>query len=390
VPLGRLGGWLSGYVLVEVGGKNPERLVNLCLRAGFPVWGFASREGAVFFYTTLPKYREIRKLAQRAKCVPRIRKRVGFPFIIARAKKRPLFLLVGAFMTAVLLYLAGAAWSIQVRGSVSLPHEAILQSAGRAGLFPGARKSAVSTSAVEAAILQDHPDLIWAYVHFQGTLAVIEVVEKTRPESVGPGDVVAAKDGLVKSVLVLSGVPTVESGATVKKGDILIAGTPGDARKGARGNVVANTWYEVYREVPLVGSFPVRTGRKREMKVLRYKTYEITVAGKSNMFEWYEVEDYPDFTLFAGTDRSLQVVDRVFYEVEWVPKELTQEEAARIAEREARRAIERELPSLVKLIDLSCEVEAVQEGIVAVRLVAVAEEDIAVIRPWPHSMDGGR
>jgi hypothetical protein len=45
---------------------------------------------------------------------------------------------------------------------------------------------------------------------------------------------------------------------------------------------------------------------------------------------------------------------------------------------------------LVKLIDLSCEVEAVQEGIVAVRLVAVAEEDIAVIRPWPHSMDGGR
>ena len=248
-----------------------------------------------------------------------------------------------------------------------MPHEAILQSAGRAGLFPGARKSAVSTSAVEAAILQDHPDLIWAYVHFQGTLAVIEVVEKTRPESVGPGDVVAAKDGLVKSVLVLSGVPTVESGATVKKGDILIAGTPGDARKGARGNVVANTWYEVYREVPLVGSFPVRTGRKREMKVLRYKTYEITVAGKSNMFEWYEVEDYPDFTLFAGTDRSLQVVDRVFYEVEWVPKELTQEEAARIAEREARRAIERELPSLVKLIDLSCEVEAVQRVSCGVR-----------------------
>ena len=153
-------------------------------------------------------------------------------------------------------------------------------------------------------------------------------------------------------------------------------------------NVIANTWYEVYHEW-LVLPFP-QGHQKKEMKVLRYKTYEITVAGKSNMFEWYEVEDYPDFTLFAGTDRSLQVVDRVFYEVEWVPKELTQEEAARIAEREARRAIERELPSLVKLIDLSCEVEAVQEGIVAVRLVAVAEEDIAVIRPWPHSMDGGR
>ena len=47
--------------------------------------------------------------------------------------------------------------------------------------------------------------LTWAYVHFQGTLAVIEVVEKTRPSSELPGDVVAAKDGVVTLVLVFVG-----------------------------------------------------------------------------------------------------------------------------------------------------------------------------------------
>lgn len=390
MSLGRVGDWLKGYVLVEVNGRSPERLVNLCLTAGFPVWGFASRDGSAFFYTTLAKYRDIHRLARRARCVPRVRRRVGLPFVVSRAKKRPVFLLAGALMMAILLYLAGATWSIRVKGNERVPLQDILASAARAGLRPGARKSALSTSAIETALLDDHPELTWAYVHFHGTLAVIEVVEKTRPESEGPGDVVAAKDGVVKSVLVLSGVPLVQPGRTVRQGDVLIAGTPGDARNGARGSVIANTWYEVYREVSLSGLVPVRTGRKVEMKVLRYRGEEMTLAGMSNMFEWYEVEDYPGVSLIAGTENSFQIITRVFYELEWAPREMSPDEAAYAAAEEARKAIERELPSSVKLIDLRYKVEAVQEGIIAVRLVASAEEEIGVVRPWPTAEDGGR
>ncbi len=39
MSLAKAGYWLKGYVLVEVRGKNPERLVNLCTLAGVPVWG---------------------------------------------------------------------------------------------------------------------------------------------------------------------------------------------------------------------------------------------------------------------------------------------------------------------------------------------------------------
>ena len=85
----------------------------------------------------------------------------------------------------------------------------------------------------------------------------------------------------------------------------------------------------------------------------------------------------------------MQVVDRVFYEVEWVPQRTYPGRSCE-DRRKGSKESHRKGIALVKLIDLSCEVEAVQEGIVAVRLVAVAEEDIAVIRPWPHSMDGGR
>jgi similar to stage IV sporulation protein len=387
LPLAKAGYWFKGYVLVEVGGKNPERLVNLCLIAGFPVWGFSAGDGSVFFYTTLPKYRGIRKLARRARCVPRVRRRFGLPFIMSRVKKRPLFLLMAALMLAGLIYMAGGTWSIQVKGNETVSERDILSTAASAGLTPGARKSTLSPSAIEAALLTEHPELTWAYVHFQGTLAVIEVVEKTRPAGELPGDVVAVKDGVVTSVLVLSGTPLVQPGQTVKAGDTLIAGSPGDARTGARGTVVALTWYEVYRETDLYDPIPVRTGRKTEVKVLRHGMTETVLAGKHNIFEWYEVEDYPEFTLFRGTSRELTLLSRIFYETEWVPQRITQEEALSIAKREAMEVIERELPSSAELVDLSYETLTVEEGVIAVRLVVSAEEEIGGVRPWPLTTD---
>lgn|GEM_PF-850725 len=379
--------WLKGYVLVEVSGKNPERLVNLCLISGFPVWGFSADGRSVFFYTTLPKYRTIHKLARKSRCIPRIRRRFGFPFIMSRVKRRPFFLLMAAFMFAGLIYMAGATWAIQVKGNETVSETDILRTAAAAGLIPGARKSALSPAAIEAALLKEHPELTWAYVHFQGTLAVIEVVEKTRPPTELPGDVVAARDGVVTSVLVLSGTPVVTPGQTVKAGDVLIAGQPGDARTGARGTVVALTCYEVYRETDLYDQVAVRTGRKAEAKILRYAATEIMFAGKHNEFEWYEVEDYPEFSLFKGTDKELTVLTRVFYETEWVPRKVTQEEAIEVAKQEAMEAIERKLPSSVKLVDLSYETLIVQEGVIGIRLVLSVEEDIGRIRPWPESKD---
>jgi similar to stage IV sporulation protein len=387
LPLVKAGYWFQGYVLVEVSGKNPERLVNLCLIAGFPVWGFSAGENSAFFYTTLPKYRDIHRLARRSRCVPRIRRRLGLPFIMSRVKKRPLFLLVAAFMLAGLLYMAGGTWSIQVKGNETVKEKDILSTAAAAGLVPGARKGAISPSAVESALLKKHPELTWAYVHFQGTLAVIEVVEKTRPHSELPGDVVAMKDGVVKSVLVLSGTPLVAPGQTVKAGDVLIAGSPGDARTGARGSVVALTWYEVYRETDLYEQVAVRTGRKIEVKVLRYGATETVLALPRDMFEWYEVEDYPEVTLFRGTPREIRILSRVFYETQWVPRKITQEEAVSIAKQEAMEAIERELPSSLELVDLSYETRVVEEGVISVRLVLSAEEDIGGVKPWTLTQD---
>jgi len=380
----RIKEYLLGYVRVEVRGKNPERLVNLCLSAGFPMWNFGSGSGTVLFSTTLAKYRDIHRLARRARCVPHIVRRTGLPFALGKIRRRPFFLLAAAMVLAVLMYLSGSVWEIRVIGNDKVSRERILEAASSAGLAPGARKSAVSPAKVEASVALGNPELTWVYVRFQGTLAIIEVVEKMRPESVGPGDVVARKDGVVQSILVLSGQPVVRPGQTVKSGEMLIAGSPEGPIRGARGSVVARTWYEVYREIPLVRPVAARTGRKIEMVVVRYRGKEFVLWGRSNAFEWYEVEDYPRWRGLPGAEGGLAVLTRVLFEVKWTEAKVSPEEALEAAGRQMRATIERQLPSYAKLVDLSCDALATSETMITVRITACAVEEIGEICPWPR------
>ena len=386
----RIGEFLKGYVTVEVRGKNPERLINLCLSSGFPIWDIVRHDDKVYFSISLSKYREIRTLARKSRCIPRIRKRYGFPFFLGKVKKRPAFVLSSALILAVLFYLSGFIWVIQVKGNDKVPRDLILEVAAGEGLKVGSRKAYVSEKSVEEALTLKIPRLSWAYVHFQGTLAVIEVVEKVRPEMAGPGDVVARKDGVVDSVLVLSGIPLVKPGQTVKKGEILIAGESGGGRQGARGNVTARTWYEVRQEIPLYRLEAVRTGKTMEITVLRLFGREITFSGMKRLFDWYEMEEYPVKAIGEGSRGPLiEVLTRVFFEVKWRPIEFSVEEAIALGEKRGRQVLERQLPSTAKVLGVTCDTEVHGSECVVVRLVASALEEIGELRPWPEQKNGG-
>ena len=201
---------------VQVRGKHPERLVNLCVCSGFPIWDIALIDNNLYFSTTLAKYREIRPLARKAMCAPRIVKRIGIPFTIGKVRRRPVFIVVSTILLIVLFWLSGSVWAISVKGNTKVSRGDILQVASDNGLKIGARK----------AIFHPQPPtghshcisrISWVYVRFQGTLAVIEIVEKVRPDVPGPGDIVAKKDGIVESVLVLSGVPVVQPGKLLRR-----------------------------------------------------------------------------------------------------------------------------------------------------------------------------
>ncbi len=381
--------YVLGSVRVKVKGKNPERLVNLCVCSGFPVWDIAIIDEQLYFSTTLKKYRQIRPLARKARCVPRIVKRVGMPFFIGRVKRRPVFVLVAAVLITTVLWLSGSVWVISVKGNVKVSRQDILRVVSENGLKIGARKNYICVDNLQRVLTIEFSNVSWVYVRFEGTRAVIEVVEKVRAEVPGPGDIVAAKDGVVDSVFVLSGVPLVKSGQTVKKGELLIAGVSSGNIKGARGSVTAKTWYEVSNEEPLSRLRPLRTGRKKEFKVLKAQNKEFVLFPWGAFFEWYEVEEYPitDF----GENRlfsDIELIARVFYEVEWKREEISEQQAIALAKAKGERAIESWLPSSAKLIDFSYEAFGDEEYVV-VRIVAGIVEEIGKTVSWPNNENGG-
>ncbi|MGI6619865.1 MAG: sporulation protein YqfD [Bacillota bacterium] len=389
LTLRRLIGYVLGSVRVRVRGKQPERLVNLCVCSGFPVWDIALIDNDLYFSTTLAKYKEIRPLARKAMCVPKIVKRTGIPFTIGKIRRRPVFILVSALLLIVFLWLSGSVWAISVKGNSKVSRDDILKVAYDSGLKIGARKSHLSIPSLQQAIAVAFSDVSWVYVRFQGTLAVIEVVEKVRPDVPGPGDIVAKKDGIVQSVLVLSGAPVVQPGETVKKGDLLIAGAISGGIQGARGSITAKTWYEVVTEEPLSRLERVRTGRKKEVKVLRIRGNEFLLFPLGKMFERYEIEEYP-ITVFGKGEAvsGVELFIRVFFEVEWKWTEVSVEEAVARAQAKGKRAIESRLPSTAKLIDFTYETSGDAESVL-VRVVASTIEEIGELAPWPGDMSEG-
>ncbi len=378
--------YLAGYVVVEVRGKNPERLVNLCLSKGFPVWDFVVKGDKAVFSTSLSRYMGIRPLARKARCTPRVIRRVGLPFLLGRLGKRPFLVWSSVLAVLALIYISGSVWAIEVKGAQSVDGGRVLEAAHKAGLDVGIRKSKIPSD-LELHLIKEFPQISWAYVRCHGTRVVIEIVEKSRREMEMPGDIVAAKDGIIQSILVLSGTPAVRPGDVVREGQMLITGYTAGEIKGARGTIIADTFYQVRIEVPLEKLVPSRTGRKAEVKLVCYRGREWALTGRKSMFEWYEIEDYPVAKLMLPGGNygsaSLQVINRVFYELSWALRILEPEEAVDFAKKEARKYVEKQLPSSAELVDFNCVALPSDAGSVYVRIIARAQEEIGCLRQWP-------
>ncbi len=376
---------LIGAVKVRVRGPNPARFLNLCVSSGIPVSGIREEDGDVTFYTLPWRYRELRPLAFKTRSKPEVIGRSGVWFLWSKARKRQALVATVLALSGVFYYLSGSIWAIDVRGNNRVSRERILAAALKAGLYKGVRKAVVSTEFIDASIIRDIPELGWVYTSIHGTVALIEVREKVDHPLERPGDMVARRDGLVKSVLVLSGHPLVKAGDTVKAGDILIAGDPSSPSGGARGEVVASTWYKASLEVPLREIQPRRTGRKVEVRLLNVEGNLLPLFGsKAIPFQWYEIEDSGG-GVRQSPKTTISVITRTYYELTWVEVERSPAEAEDLARKRLEDIVRRQLPPSVKLIDFSIEVKiAPDRGVLTATGLAQAEENIAVVKPWPQ------
>lgn len=395
-----------GYVVILVEGKAPEKFINLAMIQGIQLWDVVPMgKESLMAKVAINQVKSLRPIARITKTRFRIKEKKGFPFTFRRIRGRKMFITGAIGFVVILYWLSSIIWFVDLSSQEELQilnSQEIIQSAADLGLRPGVFKTSLDIKDIERRLEIELPNLAWAGIEIQGTRAVIRIVEKKLPseEQLGQkqGHLVATKDGVVHELLVINGQPMVQVGDTVTKGQVLLSGivTPSLGGEGlaeeraglprvvrARGIVRARVWYEGEGEVALLEKGERYTGKKTMTVQLKVIDKQIILRGpKIPPFSNYqEKETVHKLIPWRNWQIPVELVSKTYHQVETYQRKLEPMEAQEIALKRAQREIDAQLPANSQILFAWEEVEETSGGIVRMKIIVEAIEEITIFQP---------
>lgn len=224
----KLFNWLRGFLCLTISGPAPERFINLCCNKKIFIWNLKRIDEGYQFYIIAKKYKSLKPIAKKTGIVPKIRRRIGFPFLMHRYRKRGGFF-VGILICAILIYIMSLyIWDIGILGGSKYTPEAMIKFLNENDVYTGIRKKEVNCQEIEETIRLAYNDIGWVSAEIKGTRLIIKITETNMPapakEAIAPSHIIATKNGIVKEIITRTGTPLVKIGDVIKKGDILVSG----------------------------------------------------------------------------------------------------------------------------------------------------------------------
>ena len=302
--------WLQGYIRLCVAGYSPERFLNMCCFHNLFIWGLEPTEKGYEMYMSISDFRKLKPIIRKTHTKVTLEGRYGFPFFLARYRKRKLFF-AGLFLCAVLLRTYSLfIWDIHFEGNERYPDTTLAEFLESEGVAPAMLRSRVDCPGIVKAIRKEYNDIVWVSASIDGSRLKIQVKENedTFPEKDAsvvpdggeekPVDLIASADGVVTKIVTRSGVPQVHVGDTVKKGDILVLGrveVVNDSQEvvsyqyhRSDADVFADTQMEYTDTLPLTYQEKVYDGKKKYQPFIRLADWTVSVGSIKNKYEHSE------------------------------------------------------------------------------------------------------
>ena len=368
----------GGYVRVGVSGRRPERLANLLWNHRVGIWGLDRGEDEeIRFWIAVSDVKVLRRLVRKADCSVRVLEKRGgrFPRQRLWRQKTPL---VAAFLFLVVVYaVTGFVWVVEIEGEHSLNQVVLREAMSDLGLWPGAWKRGVDLDKVEKGLLLRFSQLGWVGARMEGTRAVVHLVEKARvdPETVAPGDLVADRNAVIESIMVVSGEALVSAGDTVFRGQTLVATTEDSP---AQAVIKGRVWYDAYAEASMVRRDRIYTGERAETWFLQVGdvTYRLRGPQEPPFGEWEK--DRHAWQIAPGRNKSavMELIKLQYYEVYTREEELGVHRTTELALKRAREAALAEIPPEAQVVDLRSQTVHETSQVIGVRVVVEALHEI--------------
>jgi similar to stage IV sporulation protein len=297
-----MGAWIwqlaAGYVKISVEGLKLLAFLNdasaqgICLcevqRPGY------SRMTATVSYAD---YRRLCKLAHNRPLRVAALSGYGLPRVFELALRRVVFSLGLVFSVVALAAVNAFVLQVRVSGCDSPEMEQrVLQAAAQQGLRPGTAKNAMDLHRTERQMLLELSDVAFVAIRVGGVVAHVEIVPAEQPPQLldgQPCDIVAARDAVVRRLVIYAGQPAVAVGSVVRRGQVLVGNaeqwTDGIHPVHARADVFASVWLEGRGSAPLYEETVQPTGRFAKVRMLQCagQVLELDKGGELP-FEEYE------------------------------------------------------------------------------------------------------
>lgn len=264
---------LKGRTKVLLTSPCPEGVLNSCVKAGIIIRD-AEFKGQCQVVLNLrdsemPLFRDIcrKNGAEFEKLSQKGGKKLRQLF------KRRSVLLASLMLVAALLLLSSCfVWRIKIisDGEISTPK--LLNALNSAGLYEGALRFNISSDMLRCEVLPQMPEISWLGLNISGSEARVMVRVTPEEEKIYEEyeltDLIASREGIIKSMSVLNGQSMKMPGDTVEKGELLVRGImesgPNPPRAVcAKGQVIAETRRTIQAVSPETAQYKKKiTGRR--------------------------------------------------------------------------------------------------------------------------------
>ncbi len=284
--------YIRGYVRIRITGYSPERFLNLCSHHQIRLWGLRPCGHAYEMYLSVKSFRKLKPILRKSNMRIKVLERRGLPFFLNRNRKRQAFF-TGAILCLLLVYLMSLRiWNIHISGNYSHTDEGMLKFLASKDICHGMLKRKIDCEQIVKAIRSEYDDVIWVSASIQGTRLFVQmkenmdmIQEEPEEEIEAPADIISDADGIITEMITRKGVPQMEAGSEIKKGDLLVSGSVPvlDDNKEVTGYQyhIADADIYIQTEIPYESRMEIAyqkkvyTGQKRKALLLEAGPYAI-------------------------------------------------------------------------------------------------------------------
>ena len=348
----------KGILTLQIETLMPEKFINLLWRNGVYIKKIKKRNiASLIMEVNLKDYEKIKEISNKTRTKIKILNRRGIVFSLIKYKGRTAFFMGSIAFICILYFLSTFIWEIQIVTEHNVSPFEVRQQLKSIGVIIGINKNKLDIKKIESSIVNNNENIMWVKVRTEGSKLRVDISEKTIPPTIvqdnTPCNLVAKKDGQVVRVYTTTGTSIIKPGDIVKSGQLLVKGEQGKEgsvyQVHANGTVIAKTYYEEIKIVPISGTKTEKSGNEinnyyielNNKKIylknsrINYKKYEkkIDTSGfikKETYFEEKDIKfnlDYKKIVedtsnelylkVIVNLDKSVKIIDKaVDYKVE--------------------------------------------------------------------------